>query len=77
MPKTSLFLLPINTVFAPNTNVFATNITGFFQNTTIFQKKNTAVFVTIDLFIKKILFGNVNLELSVLMYLAVSLLTLG
>ena len=34
---------------------------------TVFAPKNTAVFVTKDIFISKYLFVNVNLELSVLM----------
>ena len=40
----------------------------FFNNKkTQLAKKNTAVFVTMGLFILKCLFGNVNLELSILM----------
>ena len=59
-----MHLLTNTTVFAPNTTVYATNTTAFVQNTTICQ--NTAVFVTIDLFISKYLLGSVKLELSVL-----------
>ena len=50
---TKILCTPIFPLFDPNTTVIATN--------------TTAVFVSIDLFISKYLFGNVNLELSVIM----------